>query len=84
MAEYSPILIIMMVALTVGWMVEEFSSKPFIQAISGPEHLQPAVPHGWCAAALASAQLLDAVARAVPTTTGVLIQFCCMVLLQPS
>jgi short-chain fatty acids transporter len=33
--EYSPILIILLVALTVGWMVEEFSSKPFIQAISG-------------------------------------------------
>ncbi|MEG0202033.1 MAG: TIGR00366 family protein, partial [Comamonas sp.] len=33
--EHSPILILLLVALTVGWMVEEFSSKPFIQAISG-------------------------------------------------
>mgnify|MGYP002146640831 CR=1 FL=1 len=73
--EYSPILIILLVALTVGWMVEEFSSKPFIQAISGLNTynllfiMLGALLH-W-----RPRSFLDAVARAVPTTTGVLIQF---------
>lgn len=73
--EHSPILIILLALLTVGWMVQEFSSKPFIQAISGLNTynllflMVGAVLH-W-----RPRSFLDAVARAVPTTTGVLIQF---------
>lgn len=73
--EHSPLLIIFLVLLAVGWMVEEFSSKPAIQAISGLNTynliflMLGALLH-W-----RPRSFLDAVARAVPTTTGVLIQF---------
>ncbi|BAP46170.1 short-chain fatty acid transporter [Pseudomonas sp. StFLB209] len=73
--EYSPLLIIVMVALGVGWLINEFSSKPAITAISGLNTynflfiMLGALLH-W-----RPRSFLDAVARAVPTTTGVLIQF---------
>ncbi|RDI14062.1 short-chain fatty acid transporter [Comamonas sp. AG1104] len=73
--EYSPILIIMLVALTVGWMVEEFSSKPFIQAISGLNTYNLIFLMAGALLHWRPRSFLDAVARAVPTTTGVLIQF---------
>jgi short-chain fatty acids transporter len=73
--EYSPLLTVIIIALTLGWMVDEFSSKSWIMAISGLNtynlvflmlgfvlHWQPK-------------SFLNAVAKAVPTTTGVLIQF---------
>ncbi|KPB16431.1 short-chain fatty acid transporter [Pseudomonas amygdali] len=73
--EYSPLLIILMVLLGVGWLFSEFSSKPAITAISGLNTynflfiMLGALLH-W-----RPRSFLDAVARAVPTTTGVLIQF---------
>ncbi|GAB7527874.1 TIGR00366 family protein [Pseudomonas sp. 3A(2025)] len=73
--EYSPLLIIAMVALGVGWLINEFSTKPVITAISGLNTynflfiMLGALLH-W-----RPRSFLDAVARAVPTTTGVLIQF---------
>jgi len=73
--EYSPIITIFLVLLAAGWLFHEFSTKPAITAISGLNtynflfimlglllHWRPR-------------SFLDAVARAVPTTTGVLIQF---------
>ncbi|MBD8730171.1 short-chain fatty acid transporter [Pseudomonas sp. CFBP 13710] len=73
--EYSPLLTIFLVLLAAGWLFHEFSTKPAITAISGLNtynflfimlglllHWRPR-------------SFLDAVARAVPTTTGVLIQF---------
>jgi short-chain fatty acids transporter len=73
--EYSPLLTVIIVALTLGWMIDEFTSKSWITAISGLNtynlvflmlgfvlHWQPK-------------SFLNAVSRAVPTTTGVLIQF---------
>ncbi|EKG31352.1 short-chain fatty acid transporter [Pseudomonas avellanae] len=73
--EYSPLLIILMVLLGVGWLFNEFSNKPAITAISGLNTynflfiMLGALLH-W-----RPRSFLDAVARAVPTTTGVLIQF---------
>eukprot|EP00887_Chlorella_sp_A99_P004398 scaffold37.g4398.t1 len=73
--EYSPVLIIFLVLLTAGWMAQEFSSKPAIQAISSLNTynliflMLGALLH-W-----RPRSFLDAVARAVPATTGVLIQF---------
>ena len=73
--EYSPLITVVLVLLAAGWLFHEFSTKPAITAISGLNtynflfimlglllHWRPR-------------SFLDAVARAVPTTTGVLIQF---------
>ncbi|WP_213878807.1 TIGR00366 family protein [Pseudomonas sp. dw_358] len=73
--EYSPLLTLLLVALAAGWLLHEFSSKPAITAISGLNTynflfiMVGALLH-W-----RPRSFLDAVARAVPTTTGVLIQF---------
>ncbi|GGJ91866.1 short-chain fatty acid transporter [Pseudomonas matsuisoli] len=73
--EYSPILIILLALLAAGWLIHEFSTKPAILAISGLNTynflflMVGALLH-W-----RPRYFLDAVARAVPTTTGVLIQF---------
>lgn len=73
--EYSPLLIIMLVLLAAGWLLHEFSTKPAIQAISGLNTynllflMLGALLH-W-----RPRNFLDAVARAVPSTAGVLIQF---------
>ncbi|WP_397452428.1 short-chain fatty acid transporter [Pseudomonas sp. NA-150] len=73
--EYSPLLIILLVLLAAGWLFHEFSTKPAITAISGLNTynflfiMVGALLH-W-----RPRSFLDAVARAVPTTTGVLIQF---------
>lgn len=73
--EYSPLLIIFLVLLAVGWMVQEFSSKPAIQAISGLNTYNLIFLMVGALLHWRPRSFLDAVARAVPTTTGVLIQF---------
>ncbi|WP_312530622.1 short-chain fatty acid transporter [Comamonas sp.] len=73
--EHSPILIIFLVLLAVGWMVEEFSSKPAIHAISGLNTYNLIFLMVGALLHWRPRSFLDAVARAVPTTTGVLIQF---------
>lgn len=73
--EHSPLLIVLLVLLAGGWLLNEFSTKPAIQAISGLNTynllflMLGALLH-W-----RPRSFLDAVARAVPATTGVLIQF---------
>jgi short-chain fatty acids transporter len=73
--EYSPLLTLLLVLLAAGWLYHEFSTKPAITAISGLNTynflfiMLGALLH-W-----RPRSFLDAVARAVPTTTGVLIQF---------
>ena len=73
--EHSPLLTIILVLLAAGWLFHEFSSKPAMTAISGLNTynflfvMLGALLH-W-----RPRSFLDAVARAVPTTTGVLIQF---------
>lgn len=73
--EYSPLLIIFLVLLAAGWMVEEFRSKPFIQAISGLNTYNLIFLMVGALLHWRPRSFLDAVSRAVPTTTGVLIQF---------
>ena len=73
--EHSPVLTILLVALAIGWLVQEFARQSAIVAISNLNtynflflmlglllHWQPK-------------RFLNAVARSVPATTGVLIQF---------
>ncbi|MCP2055221.1 UNVERIFIED_ORG: short-chain fatty acids transporter [Pseudomonas fluorescens] len=73
--EHSPLLTILLALLAAGWLFHEFSTKPAISAISGLNTynflfiMVGALLH-W-----RPRSFLDAVARAVPTTTGVLIQF---------
>ncbi len=73
--EYSPLLTVLLAILAAGWLVHEFASKPAIVAISGLNTynllflMLGALLH-W-----RPRHFLDAVARAVPSTTGVLIQF---------
>ena len=73
--EYSPVLTLLLVLMAAGWLFHEFSSKPAISAISGLNTynflflMLGALLH-W-----RPRSFLNAVASAVPTTTGVLIQF---------
>lgn len=73
--EYSPLLTLLLAALAAGWLVHEFTSKDAIVAISSLNTynllflMLGALLH-W-----RPRRFLDAVARAVPATTGVLIQF---------
>lgn len=73
--EYSPILTVLLTVLAAGWLVHEFATKPAIVAISGLNTynllflMLGALLH-W-----RPRHFLDAVAHAVPSTTGVLIQF---------
>lgn len=73
--EYSPLLTLLLALLAVGWLYHEFSTKPAITAISGLNTynflfiMTGALLH-W-----RPRNFLAAVTKAVPTTTGVLIQF---------
>lgn len=73
--EHSPLLIILLVALAAGWLLQEFASKPAILAISGLNTYNLMFIMAGALLHWRPRSFLDAVARAVPTTTGVLIQF---------
>ncbi len=74
MAGYSPLLTVLLSLLAFGWLFNEFANKPVVTAIAnlntynflfislGLLHWRPR-------------SFLNAVAKAVPSTTGVLIQF---------
>ncbi|CAG9186690.1 Putative short-chain fatty acid transporter [Cupriavidus pinatubonensis] len=73
--EHSPMLTIALVALGTGWVWHELSGKPLLVAISGLNtynliFLLVGMLLHW-----RPRSFLDAVARAVPATAGVLIQF---------
>ncbi len=73
--ERSPLLVIVLSLLAAGWLYEEFSSKPVVTAISNLNtynflFLMLGVLLHW-----RPASFLQAVKNAVPTTTGILIQF---------
>jgi short-chain fatty acids transporter len=73
--EQSPLLAILIVLLALGWLIHEFATKPAIVAISNLNtynfiFLMAGLLLHW-----RPRSFLDAVARAVPSTTGVLIQF---------
>ncbi len=73
--EHSPLLIIVLVVLAAGWLAQEFASKPAIVAISGLNTYNLLFLMVGALLHWRPRSFLDAVARAVPTTTGVLIQF---------
>jgi len=73
--EHSPVLTVLIVLLSAGWLVQEFSRQPAIVAISSLNtynflFLMLGMLLHW-----RPRRFLDAVARAVPATSGVLIQF---------
>jgi short-chain fatty acids transporter len=73
--EYSPLLTVLIVALTLGWVAQEFTAKSPLVAISNLNSynllfLMLGLLLHW-----RPRSFLNAVARAVPATTGVLIQF---------
>lgn len=73
--EYSPLLTLLLSALGIGWLIFEFAGKPAVVAIASLNtynflFLTLGLLLHW-----RPRSFLDAVARAVPSTTGVLIQF---------
>ena len=73
--EYSPLITLALAALGLGWLVYEFAHKPAVTAIASLNtynflFLTLGLLLHW-----RPRSFLDAVARAVPSTTGVLIQF---------
>ncbi|WP_123770405.1 short-chain fatty acid transporter [Vulcaniibacterium tengchongense] len=73
--EYSPLLTVLLSLLGFGWLAHEFASKPAVGAIANLN------TYNFLFLALGlllhwrPRSFLDAVARAVPSTAGVLIQF---------
>ncbi len=73
--EYSPLITLLIVALSLGWLWQEFASKSAILAISNLNtynflFLMLGLLLHW-----RPRSFLNSVANAVPATTGVLIQF---------
>lgn len=73
--EYSPVLTVFIVLLAAGWLVQEFSRQSPVVAISSLNtynflFLMLGMLLHW-----RPRHFLDAIARAVPATSGVLIQF---------
>ena len=73
--EYSPLLTILLSLLAFGWLAGEFSAKPAVAAIADLNtynllFLSLGLLLHW-----RPRSFLDAVAKAVPGTTGVLVQF---------
>jgi short-chain fatty acids transporter len=73
--EHSPLLTIVIAVLALGWLIHEFASKNAVVAISNLNtynfiFLMAGLLLHW-----RPRSFLNAVARAVPSTTGVLIQF---------
>lgn len=73
--EHSPFLIIVLVLLSAGWLWQEFATKPAILAISGLNTYNLLFLMAGALLHWRPRSFLEAVANAVPTTTGVLIQF---------
>ena len=73
--EYSPLLTVLLSLLAFGWLLGEFASKPAVTAIANLNtynflFLTLGILLHW-----RPRSFLDAVSRAVPSTSGVLIQF---------
>ncbi len=73
--EFSPVLTILVVALSAGWLVEEFSTKNPILAISNLNTYNFALLTLGLLLHWHPRSFLDAAAKAVPATVGIVIQF---------
>jgi short-chain fatty acids transporter len=73
--EHSPLLTILIVVLALGWLIHEFQTKNAIVAISNLNTYNFIFVMLGLLLHWRPRSFLDAVARAVPSTTGVLIQF---------
>ena len=73
--EYSPLITILIVVLSLGWLVQEFSVKSPLEAISGLNTYNFLFLAAGLLLHWRPKSFLTAVAKAVPATTGVLIQF---------
>lgn len=73
--EYSPLMTILIVGLSLGWLWQEFSSKNALEAISGLNTYNFLFLAAGLLLHWRPKSFLNAVAKAVPATTGVLIQF---------
>lgn len=73
--EYSPLITILIVGLSLGWLWQEFSSKNALEAISGLNTYNFLFLAAGLLLHWRPRSFLNAVAKAVPATAGVLIQF---------
>jgi short-chain fatty acids transporter len=73
--ERSPLLTILVVLLALGWVIHEFASKVWYLAISNLNTYNFLFVMAGLLLHWRPRSFLDAVKRAVPSTTGVLIQF---------
>ncbi|MGN7919688.1 short-chain fatty acid transporter [Lysobacter sp. 22409] len=73
--EYSPLITILLAAMSLGWLVYEFAHKPLVTAIANLNTYNFAFLTAGLLLHWRPRSFLNAVTRAVPSTTGVLIQF---------
>jgi short-chain fatty acids transporter len=73
--EYSPAITILLAVLSLGWLLQEFASKNALVAISGLNTYNLTFLTLGLLLHWRPKSFLGAVAKAVPATTGVLIQF---------
>ncbi len=73
--EHSPLITILIVLLAIGWVYHEFATKDAIVAISNLNTYNFLFVMAGLLLHWRPRSFLDSVARAVPSTTGVLIQF---------
>ncbi|MGO1069783.1 short-chain fatty acid transporter [Lysobacter sp. CA199] len=73
--EYSPLITIALALLSLGWLGYEFAHKPWVSAIASLNTYNFLFLTAGLVLHWRPRSFLNAVARAVPSTTGVLIQF---------
>ncbi|MCS4230407.1 short-chain fatty acids transporter [Stenotrophomonas maltophilia] len=73
--EYSPLLTVLLSLLAFGWLANEFASKPVVSAIANLNTYNFLFISLGLLLHWRPRSFLNAVAKAVPSTTGVLIQF---------
>ncbi len=73
--EYSPVLTVLLSLLAFGWLFGEFASKPLTSAIANLNTYNFLFISTGLLLHWRPRSFLDAVARSVPSTSGVLIQF---------
>lgn len=73
--EYSPILPVLMGLLTIGWLVSQFATKPFLSVISSLNGYLLVFLILGLVLHRTPRNFLQAVTKAVPATAGILVQF---------